>query len=188
MGNIPPQFSPNESDVHADSNRDTVDIAVICEQDYYDEPSGSYHRIGEDMYLNTNFPGIKKRMREFIHDVYGYDKICRWTTWDRRNADIIPYHLENNDAQNIFDVILAVGCPVMLFRQEHVNDMCRLLRPNGLLLISASSAIGEDSTMERAMRMSYNPIPNCHQNPFVPISRFSVGANRSVEVWKRSGH
>ena len=196
MGNIPPQFSPNVSDVHVDSNRDTVDVAVICEQDYYDEPSAGYHMIREGMYLSTKFQDIKKSIREFIHEVYGYDKICRWTSWDKRNADILPYHLENNDVENVFDVILAVGCPVMLFRQEHVNDMCRLLRPNGLLLISAGRGIDEASTMEMAMRLSFNSIPNCHQNPFVPISRFGVGANRSVEVganrsvevWKRSGH
>lgn len=188
MGNIPPQFSPNESDVHVDSNRATVDVAVICEKDYYDEPSAGYHMIREGMYSNTDFPGRKKRIKEFIHDVYGYDKICRWSTWDVQNADVLPYHLENNDVQNIFDVILAVGCPVMLFSQEHVNDMCRLLRPNGLLLISASRGIHEASTMEMAMRMSSRSIPNCHQNPFVPISRFGVGAHVSVEVWKRSGH
>ena len=36
---FPPQFSPSENDVHVDSNRDTVDVAVICEQDYYDQHS-----------------------------------------------------------------------------------------------------------------------------------------------------
>lgn len=33
--------------------------------------------------------------RDFIHGAYGHDKICRWTTWDSQNADILPHHLEN---------------------------------------------------------------------------------------------
>ncbi len=186
MGNIPPQFSPNENDVHVDTNNDTVDVAIICEQDYYDEPSDLYHRIQQDMYVNTKFPTVKKKVRDFIHNTYGYDKICRWTTWDRENADILPYHLENSDVRNIFDVVCAIGCPIILFRQEDVDHMCRLLRPNGLLVISAQRDISEDSVMEMAMRISYNSIPNCNQNPFVPISRFGIGENKSIEVWKRT--
>ena len=186
MGNIPPRFSPNESDVpNPDTNSDTVDVALICEQDYYDEHSGSYHRIREDMYMNTKLPAVKKRVREFIHNTYGYDKICRWTTWDRTNADILPYHLENNGLRNLFDVICAIGCPIILFSQEDVNHMCRLLRPNGLLLIVTKRDIGQDSAMEMAMRLSYNDIPNCQENRFVPISRFAIGERGSIEVWKR---
>ena len=197
MGNITSvDYSSSVRDIRVETGNDIIDAAFLCEQDYYDDGGARFDKINSQMYYNKKFPVVKKNLREFIKTIYGGDDstIFRWSTWDVKNADIISSHVNASTVKNKFDVICSIGCPVINFKQEDVNSICRLLKPDGILVFYTRIGMDKKSFMQRSIEFQ-NPqliIPNCLDVPFVPISRVGIpnlhgSSEITLEMWKRVG-
>lgn len=175
--------------------KQTIDTVFLCEQDFYNEHADMTEKIRDNMYISKKFPIVKSNIKSFIKNIYQGDEntIFRWSTWDIENADIISSDIVNNPIENQFDVICAVGCPIIHFKQEDLDAMCRLLRPDGILIFFARLRMDQKSLLQRSIDFQdfeYINIPNCVDRPFVPIARLPLEnlhgrSQLSVEVWKR---
>jgi len=188
------EYSEDKNDIIM-AKKDTIDTVFICEQDFYSTQFDQTEMIKDDMYISKKFPVVKDNIKAFIKNIYQGDEntIFRWSTWDTENADIIASDIVNNPIQNKFDVICAVGCPIIHFKQEDVEAMCRLLRPEGILIFFTRMDVNRKSLVQRSIEFQdfeYITIPNCTDRPFLPIVRLPLenlhGRTKlSVEVWKR---
>ena len=187
-------YSEDKNDIIM-PKKHTIDTVFLCEQDFYNENYDMTEKTGDNMYISKKFPIVKSNMKSFIKNIYQGDEntIFRWSTWDTENADIISSDIVNNPIENKFDVICTVGCPIIHFKQEDVDAMCRLLRPDGILIFFARLRMDQKSLVQRSIDLQDfqdRNIPNCVDRPFVPIVRLPLEnlhgrSQLSVEVWKR---
>lgn len=188
------EYSGDKDDIIM-PKKQTIDTVFLCEQDFYNEKYDMTEKIRHNMYVSKKFPIVKSNIKSFIKNIYQGDDntIFRWSTWDTENADIISSDIVNNPIENKFDVICAVGCPIIHFKQEDVDAMCRLLRPEGILIFFARLNMDQESIVQRSINLQdfeYINIPNCIDRPFVPLVRLPLEnlhgrSQLSVEVWKR---
>lgn len=189
------QYSTSLNDINVEQGLRIIDTVFLCEQDYYYNDGHMLEKLKENVYFNKKFPFVKRSLKEFIKNIYGGNDhtIFRWSTWDVENADIISSNVIHNPNENVYDVVCSIGCPVIQFSQEHVNAICRLLRPDGLLIFFFRGGMHQKSLMQRNIEMQdfqYISIPNCEDRPFVPIARTPItnyqnSSEITVEVWKR---
>ena len=186
MGNIPLNYSNQITGVIIPES-ETIDVVFICEQDFSSTESEFYRKLGNNFYVHNRFPKRKEAIKNFLKEVYGDDKIFRWSTWDKSNADIVSETINNSNISNKYDVVCSLGCPVNLFEQEDVDSVCRLLRDDGILLFFAPFSIEKNPLMFHHLNLQENldkPIPNCTDRPFYPVSRIPL-QKYSLELWKR---
>lgn len=197
MGNTHPSYPADTTRICIEPNPQSLDVALVCERDYYEEPGHGLCQIdGESVFLNGKMATRKKVFRDFLTELYGGDIIYKWTTWDTDFADIVPS--ENGeifkDTKDMFDVVALIGCPISTMTQIDIDACCRLLKPNGILVIIATWKMNKSSRVAYSMN-TLGPdesIPNCSSTkPLIPVARVPINNTKdrlswSIEVWARS--
>jgi len=199
MGNIHPKYPTDTNRILVNPNPDSLDIALICERDHYDSPGHGLCNTedGDNIYINMKAAVRKQIFRDFITGIYGKEKqtVFRWSTWDTDVADIFADSDGNifKNVNNVFDVICTMGCPISEMSQKDVDACCRLLRPDGLLIILSTWKTSKSSRIALSMNVlgEGEVIPNCSVGePFIPVARVPIPNTKgsmkwSVEVWAR---
>jgi len=77
---------------------------------------------------------LKSSIREFARMVYNtrQNTVFSWTTWGSKEADISQ--TEDTPVRHVFDLIVCVQCTYTFVKNQHLEQMCRMLKPSGLAL------------------------------------------------------
>jgi hypothetical protein len=114
-----------------------IRVALLCQQNSQD---AALH--------GTPIADVKGVITRFLKDVYvtNASTVIHWTTWDVEDADIVlsrDAHLRESDTP-IFDVVVELHCYLpqspRMFPSEDFKAVCRLLKPQGLLLVPRPAA------------------------------------------------
>lgn len=169
MGNA---LSQNPADL--DSRRvsyaykSELKICLLCHEDDYEN---------RDWYPPKYTGDLKRIIRNFAHELYETDAstITLWSTWDKLSdmADIVrrvevPHVVPN--ARSVFDIIVFTYC-MFGHHEEDVEDVHRLLKPGGFIMIIPYGYYGPD--WHSQLQEKYNAlgkIPLTHeQYALVPV-------------------
>ncbi|CAM9100183.1 unnamed protein product [Ectocarpus sp. 12 AP-2014] len=149
-------------------------VALLCQQN---DQTAAFN--------GTPINSVKQMIKFFLSDIYavGPHTNIIWRTWDIEDADIVlsrDTHMQNEES-NVFDVAVSMHCR---FRYDDLSStdfeiMCRLLKPQGLLLVPRSY-----ESMQRILKSKQergHPELLCGENTgLVPI--FSEKSHHDVYV------
>lgn len=119
-------------------------ICLLCHEDDYEN---------RDWYPDKYTGDLKRIIKEFAHEIYETDAstITLWSTWDKESdmADIVrrdavhavPHVVPN--ARSVFDIIVFTYC-VFGHHEEDIQDVHRLLKPGGFVMIIPYGIYGPD--------------------------------------------
>ena len=164
-------FAPQSS---TNPYKTEIVVALLCQQN--DQTTA---------FNGTPINSVKQMIKFFLSDIYAVGPRTNiiWRTWDIEDADIVlsrDTHMQNEES-NVFDVAVSMHCR---FQDDDISstdfeNMCRLLKPRGLLLVPRSY-----ESMQRILKRKQergHPELLCGENTgLVPI--FSEKSHYDVYV------